>query len=242
MNKTIRIAAIALSLTGLIFSFLLLVGRIKEKAVSQLPKATETSVNLYIDPATPWNNGVVVTSKPKVELLSTEHITEESTTDVTAATTKHTVYEQKTIAKPAVEKIVPTTEPYTEEHTTVEEPTEEVTDAAETTEKQNEETEKNSESNRSFIGKMYVTAYTAEEGFPEGSATASGYGVRSGYCALNNSQRQALGIRYGDRIYVEGLGTYTVMDCGCNWGVVDIWVYSNAEAYSLTGYYNVYYA
>jgi len=34
---------------------------------------------------------------------------------------------------------------------------------------------------------MYITGYTAEEGFPEGSATASGYGVRSGYCALNNS-------------------------------------------------------
>jgi len=30
------------------------------------------------------------------------------------------------------------------------------------------------------------------------------------------------------------------MDCGCGWGVVDIWVYSNAEAYAMTGYYDVY--
>lgn len=92
-----------------------------------------------------------------------------------------------------------------------------------------------------YIGTMYVTGYTAEEGFPEGSATASGYGVRPGYCAMNDSQRQALGIRYGDRIYVEGLGTYTVMDCGCGWGVVDIWVYTDAEAYAITGNYAVYY-
>lgn len=93
-----------------------------------------------------------------------------------------------------------------------------------------------------YIGTMWITGYTAEEGFPEGSATASGYGVRPGYCAMNAEQRRSLGISYGDYIYVEGLGTYTVMDCGCGWGVVDIWVYSNAEAYAMTGYYDVYFA
>lgn len=94
--------------------------------------------------------------------------------------------------------------------------------------------------NDGYIGTFYITGYTAEEGFPEGSATASGYGVRPGYCAMNDSRRRSLGINYGDQIYVEGLGTYTVMDCGCWWGVVDIWVYTNAEAYSITGSYNVY--
>lgn len=93
-----------------------------------------------------------------------------------------------------------------------------------------------------YIGRMYVTGYTAEEGFPLYSATSSGYGVRPGYCAMNSDQRRALGISYGDQIYVEGLGTYTVMDCGCSWGVVDIWLYTNAEAYAITGYYNVYYS
>ena len=106
---------------------------------------------------------------------------------------------------------------------------------------QNEE-ETYQEDYSGYIGRMYVTGYTAEEGFPLYSATSSGYGVRPGYCALNNSQRQALGISYGDQIYVEGLGTYTVMDCGCSWGVVDIWLYTNAEAYAITGYYDVYYA
>lgn len=93
-----------------------------------------------------------------------------------------------------------------------------------------------------YIGRMYVTGYTAEEGFYEGSPTASGVGAGPGTCAMNNSQRRSLGIKYGDRIYVEGLGTYTVTNCGCDWGVVDIWLYTNAEAYSITGYYNVYYA
>lgn len=91
-----------------------------------------------------------------------------------------------------------------------------------------------------YIGTFYITGYTAEEGFPEGSATASGYGVRPGYCAMNAEQRRLLGISYGDQIHVAGLGTYTVMDSGCDWNVVDIWVYSNAEAYAITGNYDVY--
>lgn len=115
--------------------------------------------------------------------------------------------------------------------------TDAVVDETETT-----ETEAGDDSFDGYIGRMYVTGYTAEEGFPLYSATSSGYGVRPGYCAMNSDQRRALGISYGDQIYVEGLGTYTVMDCGCSWGVVDIWLYTNAEAYAITGYYNVYYS
>ena len=114
--------------------------------------------------------------------------------------------------------------------------TETETLTAEETEAVAEPTEKNG-----YIGTFWITGYTAEEGFHEGSGTASGYGVRPGYCAMNADQRRSLGISYGDQIYVEGLGTYTVMDCGCGWGVVDIWVYTNAEAYSITGSRAVYY-
>jgi len=87
--------------------------------------------------------------------------------------------------------------------------------------------------------RMYITGYTAEEGFYEGSATASGLGCRPGICAMNNTQRKELGIQYGDTIFVEGLGAYTVADCGCGYDVIDIWVYSDAEAYRITGYYDV---
>lgn len=90
------------------------------------------------------------------------------------------------------------------------------------------------------LGKFYITGYTAEEGFAEGSATASGIGCRPGICAMNNQQRKELGIKYGDSIFIEGLGIYQVQDCGCAYGVIDIWCYKNAEAYALTGFYEVY--
>lgn len=93
---------------------------------------------------------------------------------------------------------------------------------------------------REYLGRFYITGYTEEEGFPEGSATASGVGVRPGICALNNAQRKELGIEYGETIYIDGLGEFTVADCGCAYGVVDVWCYTNAEAYSMTGYYEVY--
>ena len=91
-----------------------------------------------------------------------------------------------------------------------------------------------------YIGNMRITGYTAEEGFYAGKTTASGCGVGYGQCAMNNAQRKALGLNYGDTIIVEGLGTYTITDCGCKWGVVDIWCETNAEAYAMTGYKNVY--
>lgn len=93
---------------------------------------------------------------------------------------------------------------------------------------------------RQYIGRFYITGYTAEEGFPEGSATSSGVGVRPGICALNNAQRKELGIDYGETIYIDGLGEFTVADCGCAYGVVDVWCYTNAEAYEMTGFYEVY--
>lgn len=135
-----------------------------------------------------------------------------TTACITACTTASTVYELEKVEEAVehVRDIYTLTEPVTERH------------------------------DNGYIGTMWITGYTAEEGFPEGSDTASGYGVRPGFCAMNAEQRRSLGISYGDQICVEGLGTYMVMDSGCDWGVVDIWVYSNAEAYAITGNYDVY--
>ena len=96
---------------------------------------------------------------------------------------------------------------------------------------------------REYLGRFYITGYTAEESFPEGSVTAScKTGCKPGICAMNRFEMQELGISYGDYIYVEGLGEYQVMDCTADpiTNTVDIWVYTNAEAYSITGYYEVY--
>ena len=176
------------------------------------------------------------------EIETEEKTTEVTTIEVQETSTKKeillTTIKETTFSSELKSKEVTVTEMATEKTTTsTTEPQTEV----EYTEPPIQVTEPPAQSTtNNYIGTMYITGYTAEEGFPEDSATASGYGVRSGYCALNNSQRKSLGLSYGDKIYVEGLGTYTVMDCGCGWGVVDIWVYSNAEAYAMTGYYDVY--
>lgn len=98
------------------------------------------------------------------------------------------------------------------------------------------------EQGKFYIGRMYITGYTAEEGFPEGSATASGVGVQRGICAMNRFEMQELGISYGDYLYIEGLGRYQVMDCTADYitNTIDIWVPTNEEAYSITGYREVY--
>lgn len=152
-------------------------------------------------------------------------------THTTACTTEATVYD---LGK--VEEVVVT------ENATTEELSEVVEESSSTAYKPEAVEPVTERHDYGYLGTFYITGYTAEEGFSEGSATASGYGVRSGYCAMNDSQRRSLGISYGDQIYVAGLGTYTVMDCGCGWGTVDIWFYTNAEAYSITGYREVYIA
>lgn len=91
-----------------------------------------------------------------------------------------------------------------------------------------------------YLGSFLITGYTAEAGFPIGQATHSGAPVGPGVCAMDYWQRISLGIEWGEQIYIEGLGTFTVLDSGCEWGVVDVWVPTNAEAFNMTNYYNVY--
>ena len=91
-----------------------------------------------------------------------------------------------------------------------------------------------------YLGVYLITGYTAEAGFPAGQATHSGYPVGPGICAMNYWQRISLGIEWGEQVYIEGLGTFTVYDSGCPWGIIDIWVETNEQAYSITEYYDVY--
>lgn len=95
-------------------------------------------------------------------------------------------------------------------------------------------------SGRIPLGSFLITGYTAEAGFPEGQATHSGYPVGPGVCAMNYWQRITLGIEWGEQLEIVGLGTFTVYDSGCPYGVVDVWVPTNAEAYAMTAYYDVY--
>lgn len=107
----------------------------------------------------------------------------------------------------------------------------------ETTEKITETTKKTE--NLRFLGRYFITGYTAEEGFGYGSVTASGVGVKPGICAMNDAERRALGIKYGDTLVIANHGEYKVQDSGCAEGVVDIWYYTDREAMEATGYYDV---
>ena len=94
-----------------------------------------------------------------------------------------------------------------------------------------------------YIGYMRVTGYTEEEGFPYGSQTAWDYGsCKPGICAMNRHEMKTLGIHYGDYIYVKDIGEFRIEDCTADYitNTVDLWVYTNAEAYQLTGNYEVY--
>ncbi len=167
--------------------------------------------------------------------IADESVTEGATDGTPEAETEAEIEEESV---PETTTVVKETEP---PETTKPEP--------ETTEKPKETTtkaERATAEKGAYIGNFKITGYTAEEGFKYGAQTASydshGYTCRPGICAMNSQRRKDLGLKYGDQIYVEGLGTFTVADCGCNYNVVDIWVYTNKEAEEITGHYNVYYA
>lgn len=87
------------------------------------------------------------------------------------------------------------------------------------------------------IGNFKITGYVAT-----GNKTSSGTVPTVGRTvAMNNSQRKELGINYGDKIYIEGLGTYAVEDSGCAYGVVDVFCATVKGCYAITSYYDVYY-
>lgn len=92
----------------------------------------------------------------------------------------------------------------------------------------------------SCIGTFWVTGYHAGEGHV-GQVSATGMPlVPWGTCAMNRFQIKDLGLSYGDYITVSGVGTLRIVDNGCSYGTVDVYVNNNSEAYSLTGYKNVY--
>lgn len=48
------------------------------------------------------------------------------------------------------------------------------------------------------------------------------------------------GVKFGTRVYIKGLGYYTVHDRGVGPGVIDIACNSDSECYAITGQYEVY--
>jgi len=90
--------------------------------------------------------------------------------------------------------------------------------------------------NEVYLGNFRITGYVAT-----GCKTASGTWPAAGRTiAMNKSQMNSLGLEYGDQIYVDGLGTYTLEDCGCKSGRIDVFCNSVKECYALPSYLDAY--
>lgn len=219
-------------------------------SVENIPSTTYDSMT---------TDDVTTYSTTTTKVTSTTTTTSSNVTTTTTSTNVSKSTETTTV--PTKSKIVVTTtsvEVYTEnmlvETTTIfEKPTKEI--STETTETSsdvsventtvesttvNNETntsnsEQTSDPNKTLIGTMHITGYT-----PTGNPTASGVYPYVGGVAMNNNQRKSLGLSWGDQIYIEGLGTYTLFDTGCRWGVVDVFCNTVSECYTLTSDRNVY--
>ena len=93
------------------------------------------------------------------------------------------------------------------------------------------------EANKVFLGNFRITGYIA----PPGAKTASGTIPNSSRTiAMNATQFRNMGLEYGDKIRVEGIGTFILEDCGCKSGRIDIFRDSEAACYALTPYADAY--
>lgn len=102
---------------------------------------------------------------------------------------------------------------------------------------------KTTKSERISIGTFKVTGYVATCEHCCGKSdgiTASGAKAKiDRTVAMNRADMRALGIEYGDEIYIEGIGERIVEDTGCKQGVLDIVCASHEDCYKITGYYDV---
>lgn len=93
------------------------------------------------------------------------------------------------------------------------------------------------------FGEFYITGYTPTCEHCCGKSdgiTASGVEATVGETvAMHRIDMSILGIEYGDRIYIEGIGERVVEDTGCRQGVIDVACASHEDCYKVTRYSTV---
>lgn len=93
------------------------------------------------------------------------------------------------------------------------------------------------------FGEFYITGYTptCEHCCDKSDGIASsGVEVVVGRTvAMHLNDMELLGIEYGDRIYIEGIGERVVEDTGCRQGVIDVACENHEECYKVTRYATV---
>lgn len=93
------------------------------------------------------------------------------------------------------------------------------------------------------FGEFYITGYTptCEHccGKSDGIASSGVEVVVGRTVAMHLNDMELLGIEYGDRIYIEGIGERVVEDTGCRQGVIDVACASHDDCYKMTRYATV---
>jgi 3D (Asp-Asp-Asp) domain-containing protein len=93
------------------------------------------------------------------------------------------------------------------------------------------------------FGEFYITGYTptCEHccGKSDGIASSGVEVVVGRTVAMHLNDMELLGIEYGDRIYIEGIGERVVEDTGWRQGVIDVACASHDECYKMTRYATV---
>lgn len=93
------------------------------------------------------------------------------------------------------------------------------------------------------FGEFYITGYTptCEHccGKSDGIASSGVEVVVGRTVAMHLNDMEFLGIEYGDRIYIEGIGERVVEDTGCRQGVIDVACASHEDCYKVTRYATV---
>ena len=87
------------------------------------------------------------------------------------------------------------------------------------------------ERSMTYLGNLKITGYVAT-----GNPTASGCYPYVGGVAMS----RGYDLPWGTTIYIDGLGYYTLNDCGCGYGVVDVFCNSVSECYDITSWRDVY--
>lgn len=98
--------------------------------------------------------------------------------------------------------------------------------------------DKTDEPGMKYIGKFSITGYDSCSsccGVWAGGPTASGV-----MPTVNNTVAMSSEYAFGTKIYIDGLGYFTVEDRGVGRGAIDVYCKNHEECYAITGSYDVY--
>lgn len=100
-----------------------------------------------------------------------------------------------------------------------------------------EDYQKNYSGNQRYLGTYKITGYNPYCSHCCGKSNGI---TASGKRAVVGETVAMKGVPFGTRIYIKGLGYYTVHDRGVGYGKVDVACGSHSACYAITGSYEVY--